>query len=136
MKRLSLLPIVVLVAGAVACGGSRPLPASPSNASSASDDGQGAARLGATSAQGSDNPNRPMTRPECDELGEYIAGVCHATHTRQARIEGWCSDKLSQISGSSWADECTKNLKYMDAVCFRSTDNAPAMMICDRTAGE
>jgi hypothetical protein len=132
MKTLVLLGLLL---GAVACGGSQTAPATAASANSSSN-GDDSEPRGATNAQGSDNPNRAMNQSECEQLGEYISGVCHETHTRQARIDGWCSDIVSKISGGAWASECTAKLKYMDSVCFRSTDNAPAMMVCDRTSTE
>jgi hypothetical protein len=40
----------------------------------------------------------------------------------------------ARTSSGTFTDECVKHLKYMDSVCYRSTDNAPGMMMCDRTA--
>jgi hypothetical protein len=123
------LAILVIVAGATACGASEPAPATPTGATSnPNSDGTGAAN-----AQGSDNPNRPLTRDECQELGQYISDVCHENHSRQARIEGWCTDVVTRQSSGTWGDECTKTVKYMDSVCFRSASNPSAMMVCDRT---
>jgi hypothetical protein len=117
------------IVGATACGGNQPAPATPSGSHEASDEAPGA-----TNAQGSDNPNRALRDDECTQLGEYIADVCHETHTRQTHIEAWCSDMVSRTSAGTWVSECTKSVKYMDAVCFRSTDNAVAMMACDRSS--
>lgn len=132
MKPLAILPVLFLLgAGVVACAGNQVAPATPDGEHASNDDAKGA-----TNAQGTENPNRALSKAECDQLGEYISAVCHETHTRQARIEGWCSDIVSRTSSGTWGEQCTKNVKYMDAVCFRSTDNAVAMMSCDRTTAE
>lgn len=117
--------------GATACGGNQPAPATPSSSNASSDEAPGT-----TNAQGTDDPNRPLHEDECTQLGEYIAGVCQQTHTRQTRIESWCNDMVSRTNASGWVSDCTKSVKYMDSVCFRSTDNAVAMMACDRSAAQ
>ena len=127
MKVLAFLAVVPVIA---ACGASQTQPASPTTASPASSPSDPS---GAANTQGSDNPNRALSGDECDELGQYIAGICHENHSRQARIEGWCSDIVSRQAAGTWKGECEKNVKYMDSVCFRSADNAPAMMACDRS---
>jgi hypothetical protein len=123
MKGIALLLAVV---GATACGASQHAATTPSGSSNEESPG-------ATNAQGSDNPNRQLTKDECDELGAWISQVCHSNHSRQARIESWCSDVVSRTAAGSWTDECTKSHKYMDFMCFRSSDNPSAMMTCDRT---
>ena len=121
-------PIAILVlVGATACGASQPAATTPSQSSSTEQ------ASGATNAQASDNPNRALTKDECDELGAWISEVCHSNHSRQARIESWCSDVVSRTSAGSWTGECLKSHKYMDFMCFRSSDNPSAMMTCDRT---
>jgi hypothetical protein len=127
MKGIALL---LTLAGATACGASQPAATTPSN--NTSDE----APPGATNAQAADNPNRALTKAECQDLGNWMAEVCHSNHSRQSRIEGWCSDIVSRAQSGSWADECVKSVKYMDSVCFRSSDNPSAMMTCDRTAGQ
>jgi hypothetical protein len=127
MKALLLVSVLV---GAVACGGSAPPAAAPSIRAADRSHSEGAAER-----QASENANRALTADECTELGEYIAGVCHDTNSRQARIEGWCGDMVARTTSGTWAADCQKSLKYMDSVCYRSTDNAPSMMACDRNAG-
>ena len=127
MKTLVVLSVLV---GAVACGGSAPPPVAPVNHAAEQRHSEGAAER-----QASENANRGLTADECTELGEYIAGVCHETNSRAARIEGWCSDMTARTTSGTWAADCQKSLKYMDSVCYRSTDNAPSMMACDRNAG-
>ncbi len=133
MKTLSVVVLLALAAGATACAAT-PAPTTAHHARpvTPSDDG-----LGATNAQGSGDAARLLSKAECEELGEYIASVCHETHSRQATIEGWCSDVTSRTTSGNFADEClAKKLSAMDATCFKSTDNAPAMMVCDRGAGQ
>jgi hypothetical protein len=123
------LAFFAIVAGAAACGASQAQPTTPaSNPPSTTSEPSGA-----TNAQASDDPNRALTQSECDELGQYISGVCHENHSRQSRIEGWCSDVVSRQTAGTWDGDCVKSVKYMDSVCFRSADNAPAMMACDRS---
>jgi hypothetical protein len=128
MKSLALLVVVALTG----CASAPPQPVTPSQQGRAESKDE----YGSTNAQGSENPNRAMKHDECVELGEYMANVCHETHTRQARIEGWCSDVSSRVASGTFADDCVAHMKYMDSVCYRSNDNAMSMMACDRTAGE
>ena len=124
MKGIALLILV----GATACGASQRTATTPSHSDSTDE------TPGATNAQASDNPNRVLTKQECEDLGGWISEVCHSNHSRQARLEGWCSDVVARTTKSTWTDECTKSFKYMDSVCFRSSDNPSAMMMCDRTS--
>jgi|ERR1700722_1414713 hypothetical protein len=123
--------VAVLALAATACAASAPAPVVHTNPNLAAD-----REIGATNRQASEQANRAMTKDECNELGEYIAGVCHDTNSRQARIEGWCSDMTARATSGTFADDCVKHLTYMDSVCYRSTDNAPSMMMCDRNAGQ
>jgi len=123
MKAIALL---VLLVGATACGASRPAAATPSQSSSGD-------AVGVTNAQGPDNPNRALTKDECDDLGAWMSQVCHSNYSRQSRIDGWCSDVVTRTASGSWADDCVKSVQYMDSVCLRSSDNPSAMMTCDRT---
>ena len=123
---MRVIALLLLVVGAAACGATQPKANSPESASS---DGN----VGATNAQGSDNPNRVLTKDECDELGAWITEVCHSNHSRQATIEGWCSDVVARTTAGTWTESCVKSHKYMDFMCFRSSDNPSAMMTCDRT---
>jgi hypothetical protein len=41
---------------------------------------------------------------------------------------------IARTSSGTFSADCVQHLKYMDSVCYRSTDNAPGMMMCDRTA--
>lgn len=123
--------LLVLALGATACAASQPAPVVHTNPNLATD-----REIGATNRQAAEQANRPMTKDECDELGAYITQVCHDTHTRQARIDGWCSDMVARTSAGTFTDDCAQHLTYMDSVCYRSTDNAPGMMMCDRNASE
>ncbi len=123
MKTIALL----LVVGATACATAKPAAAPSAQESGNPRD------VGATSAQASDDPKRPLKESECEELGAWIAQVCHDHTSRQATIDGWCSDIVAKTSTGSWAGECSKTLTYMDAVCFRSVDTPQALMTCDRT---
>lgn len=51
---------------------------------------------------------------------------------RSARVDGWCSDIVRGVADSSWVSgDCVKNVKYMDATCYRSATNVHSMMACD-----
>lgn len=126
MKGFALL---LLLAGATACGASQPQATTPSKSNGSTNDG-----TGATSAQGADNPNRSLTKDECDELGAWITQVCHSDHTRQATVEGWCSDMVARTTAGNFTDSCLKTNKYFDFMCFRSSENAMGLRNCDRTA--
>jgi hypothetical protein len=121
-------PLILLV-GATACGASLPAATTPSGSTSTID------AKGATNAQGSDDPNRALTKDECEDLGAWMTPVCRADYSRQSRIEAWCSDVVTRTTGGSWMAECPRSIKYIDSVCFRSMDNPSAMMTCDRTFG-
>ncbi len=116
----------ILLLGAAACGGSQAAPVTPQTATDTE------APSGATMAQPSDDPARLLTQGECESLGQWIADACHARNERSAHVEGWCSDVASRVSAGTWARDCTKNVHYMDAVCFQSSTNPRAMMTCDR----
>jgi len=124
MKGIALL---VLLAGATACGASQPAATTPSRSSSSNRD-----VMGVTNAQGSDDPTRALTKDECEDLGAWMTQVCRADYSRQSRIEEWCSDVVTRAASGSWTTECTQSIKYIDSVCFRSADNPSAMMTCDR----
>ena len=124
MKALALL----LAVSATACAASQPAATTPASAKHS----QPASDVGATNLQATDDPNRALSSGECEELGGWITQVCHDNNSRQARIEGWCSDMVARAATESWASACGK-LKYMDFMCFRSSDNPSAMMTCDRT---
>ena len=117
-------PLVLLV-GATACGASLTAATTPSSSST----------TGVTNAQGSDDPNRALTKDECEELGAWMTQVCHADYSRQSRIDEWCSDIVTRAASGSWLAECPKSIKFIDSVCFQSSDNPSAMMTCDRTLG-
>ena len=89
---------------------------------------------GATAKQPNDDrANRPLTESECQQLGQSIVDTCHATNSRMATIEGWCRDVVVGVGSGSWVTDCQKHIKYVDAVCFSSTDSAKSMMDCDST---
>ena len=124
----SIAPLVLLV-GATACGASLPAATTSSRSASTRDD------MGVTNAQGSDDPNRALTKDECADLGAWMSQVCRSDYSRQSRIEEWCSDVVTRAMSGSWMTECAQSIKYIDSVCFRSADNPSAMMTCDRTLG-
>ncbi len=132
MKALALVVVSCLAAvGATSCGGARPAPATPSDSSSSL-----TGDVGATNAQASGDTSRALDGTECKDLGAHIGAVCRATNSRQARIDGWCSDMILRTEAADWVAQCTKSMKRVDGVCYRSTDNAQSMMVCDRSADE
>lgn len=132
MRSLALFLVCGLAAaGAAACAGSPPAPATPSNTSS-----RPTGDVGATNAQAAEEPNRALDMAECQEVGAHIGTVCRATNSRQARIDGWCSDMIARTEAADWVGHCAKTLKRVDSMCYRSTDNAQSMMVCDRGADE
>ncbi len=87
---------------------------------------------GATESQPEDGKaNRALSHEECEQLGQSIIDTCHSNNTRIATIEGWCGEVVSGVGAGSWVGDCEKHIKYVDAVCFASTDNVRAMMDCD-----
>ncbi len=118
---MSKYAILLVMAGAVACGGAA------ANKSSADTP----AEHGATSAQGTNEAARPLTHEECLELGQSISDACHGNVTRSDVFEGWCSDVIAGIGTGSWTADCEKHVKYMDAVCITSNTSIRSMMDCD-----
>ena len=87
---------------------------------------------GATAEQAADHKaNRPLTKEECEQLGQSIIDTCHGTNTRIATIEGWCGDVVTGVGVGTWVSDCEQHIKYVDAVCFASTDSVRSMMDCD-----
>ncbi|HEY5241730.1 MAG TPA: hypothetical protein VIJ22_09705 [Polyangiaceae bacterium] len=124
MRLAACVPVLVTFL-AVACGS-----APASKAKGPVDDG-----TGATSGQGAGDKaaNRPLTEAECHQLGQSIVDTCHGTNTRMATVEGWCRDVIVGVGSGSWIEDCEKHIKYVDAVCFASTDSVRSMMDCDST---
>jgi hypothetical protein len=111
--------VLVLVMTVAACGSS-----SPPKAKGPTE--------GTTAEQAADHKaTRPLSHEECDQLGQSIIDTCHGTNTRIATIEGWCSDVINGVSAGTWVSDCEKHIKYVDAVCFASTDSVRSMMDCD-----
>jgi hypothetical protein len=123
MKATLCLPLVVALA---ACAGAEPSPKDPSSADSHSG-------AGATSRQASDDAARPLTKAECDSLGEWLVDVCNnRPNSRSAQIDGWCSDAVRTVGDGTWASgDCAAHVKYVDYVCFRSTTSVRNLMDCD-----
>ncbi len=120
----STLPLLLLLVGAAACGASNATTEAKSPA---------AVSEGSTAAQAKgDDAARALTEEECKELGQSIEDNCHGQNTRSAELQGWCSDKITGIGSGSWLADCTKHVKYMDAVCITSNPSIRAMMDCDR----
>jgi hypothetical protein len=117
VKRITTPFLCCSVIVAVACGGSTPPPSPPP----------------AAPAKSASSPNRPLSRAECQSLGELIVGACHdRPNERSSRVEGWCGQyERGMESGSFVQDDCAKHVRYMDAQCFQSATNVHAMMDCD-----
>jgi hypothetical protein len=117
MKRAALM---LFFCGAAACAGSPPPPAQAT---------------GVAASQPSDNPNRALTKTECESLGRWLADACaNRPNERSARVDGWCSDVMRTVEDGSWVPrECLKSIKYMDSVCFQSAANVHSMMACDES---
>jgi hypothetical protein len=92
-----------------------------------------------STAQSSNDPNRKLTKSECDSLGASIVDACNNRgNDRSSEADGWCSDMVrrneSNEGDRSWvASDCLPHFKYMDSFCFNGARNAHAMMTCDRT---
>ncbi|HEY8042231.1 MAG TPA: hypothetical protein VIF15_20655 [Polyangiaceae bacterium] len=124
MKAIALL-LVLVVAGAAACGSSEPAPKTPPSP----------AQSGATAPQGGDDAGRSLTKRECDSLAEWIVDVCqNRSNERSARVDGWCGEMIRGAGDGAWAaDDCVKHFKYMDAACMRSSTVVHDLMACDST---
>ncbi len=125
MKTTVCLPLLVALA---ACAASEPAPKDPSSQAPASG-------AGATSRQAGDEGARPLTRAECESLGEWLEDACKSRpNSRSAQIDGWCSDIVANVDDGSWvAGDCAQHIKYVDSVCFRSTTQVGSLMDCDRS---
>jgi hypothetical protein len=114
-------PCIVAAALFAGCGSNEPPPAeSASNVATRS----------------SDDPNRRLTKSECDALALVIVDACNNRgNDRSSEADGWCSEMLRKNEGQgTWAGaDCVPHFKYMDSFCFRGAQNAHAMMVCDRT---
>ena len=111
--------VLVLVITVAACGSSPPPKAKGPTE-------------GATAEQAADHKaTRSLSHEECEQRGQSIIDTCHGTNTRIATIEGWCSDVITGVSAGTWVSDCEKHIKYVDAVCFSSTDSVRSMMDCD-----
>src|SRR5689334_13817037 len=67
----------------------------------------------ATSAQRPDDPNRGLSKPECDSLAGTIVDACNGRgNDRSAELDGWCSDMLRRnAEGGTWVeDDCLKHV--------------------------
>jgi hypothetical protein len=109
--------IIVILAGAAACGASSAPPAKNAE--------------GITSQQPNDEATRSLSEDECKALGQSIIEACHGTNTRSAELEGWCGDVVHGVDSGSWTADCAKHMKYMDAVCITSNTSIRSMMDCD-----
>lgn len=118
--KTSAVTILLLLAGAAACGAST---------TPAAKNAEGATSQQATHQQ--DEATRPLTDDECKALGQSITDACHGTNTRSAQFEGWCTDVIHGIDTGSWLADCAKHIKYMDAVCITSNTSIRSMMDCD-----
>jgi hypothetical protein len=118
---MHILAIVVLAVFAAACGSKEAPPAeSASNATS----------------QSADDPNRRLTKSECESLAQTIVDACNNRgNDRSSEADGWCSEMLRRNEGGGpWVgDDCEPHFKYMDSFCFQGARNAHGMMVCDKT---
>jgi hypothetical protein len=119
MRSAPILPLLMVLMAGPACGSATPHANGPADGT------------GTTAQQPDDKATRALTHEECQQLGQSIVDTCHGTNTRIATIEGWCSDVITGVSVGSWVSECEKHIKYVDAVCFASTDSVKSMMDCD-----
>jgi hypothetical protein len=118
---MHILTTIILTVLATGCGSKEPPPAeSASN----------------VPTQSANDPNRRLTKSECESLAQTIVDACNNRgNDRSSEADGWCSDMLRRNEGSgSWVgDDCEPHFKYMDAFCFQGARNAHAMMDCDKT---
>jgi hypothetical protein len=124
MKATVYVPILATVA---ACAASEPSAKDPSSVESHAG--------GATSRQAADDGARSLTQGECESLGGWLADACaNRPNSRSAQVDGWCSDIIRTVHDGSWmTDDCTKHIKVVDSVCFRSTTIIRALMDCDNS---
>jgi len=121
MRLAATLPVLMMLMAGAACGAS--------TTPHAKGPGEGS---GATAEQPADTKaTRALTHEECEQLGQSIIDTCHGTNTRIATIEGWCSDVIAGVGVGTWVADCEKHIKYVDAVCFSSTDSAKSKKDCD-----
>lgn len=117
--------VIIVMAGlGWGCGSKEPPPA------------EAASNFGSQSAQGADDPNRRLSKSECESLAQSIVEACNNRgNDRSTEADGWCSEMVRRNAGDgSWVnDDCTAHFKYMDAFCFRGANNAHGMMVCDKT---
>ena len=125
MKTTVCVPLLAFVA---ACAASEPSAKDPSSVESSGGSG-------ATSRQAADEGARQLTKSECESLGEWLADACqNRPNSRSAQIDGWCSDMIHNVHDGSWVtDDCSKHIKVVDSMCFRSTTIVPALMDCDNS---
>ncbi|HXN30868.1 MAG TPA: hypothetical protein VN894_03360 [Polyangiaceae bacterium] len=89
-----------------------------------------------TSAQAVDDPNRRLTKSDCESLAATIVDACNNRgNDRSSEADGWCSEMLRQNEGAgTWiGSDCQPHFRYMDAFCMQGAKNAHAMMDCDKT---
>ncbi|MDP9000282.1 MAG: hypothetical protein M3O46_09245 [Myxococcota bacterium] len=89
----------------------------------------------AAPSSSADDPNRRLTKSECESLAETIVDACNNRgNDRSSEADGWCSDMVrNNTADRPWiVNDCLPHFRYMDYFCFRS-GNAHAMMVCDRT---
>jgi hypothetical protein len=121
-------PVTMLIAAglSIGCGSKEPPQAeSPANAAPQ-----------ATATAAAEDPNRALTRKECEALGQSIVDACNNRgNDRSSEVDGWCSDMLVRAAedGSWLRADCKPHFKYLDAVCFHEADNVRSMIGCDKT---
>jgi hypothetical protein len=125
MKATVYVPMLVAVAS---CAASEPSAKDPSSV-------EPSTGSGATSRQAADDGARSLSKGECESLGEWLADACaNRPNSRSAQVDGWCSDMIRTVHDGSWVtDDCTKHIKVVDSVCFRSTTIIRALMDCDNS---
>ena len=126
MKAVAVTVPALVLAGLLGCGGSQHPSPPPMGGDEPAE--------GATAAQRPDDAGRKLTKAECDELAGWIVQVCHSDTTRSSQVEGWCGDIVAKSADGAWqADDCAKHIHYVDFACFRSTESARSLMVCDST---
>ncbi len=86
----------------------------------------------------SDESDKPLTRSECESLGQWMLEACDKQgNTHSSQIEGWCSNVTHHVTGDgTWLDEeCLPHIRRMDAACMKSSDSVKNMMDCESSVG-
>lgn len=115
-------PLVALAVCLAACGPKEP-PSAPVSAPPAS------------SAPAHDDPNRNLTRAECESLAGAIVEVCEKRgNSRVQQIERYCADFAHGVApGGKWFEvECLPHVRFIDATCIHGATSVESVMDCER----